>query len=57
LSWVKAFSRTIYWAGRSDNGKAVSRWDKRQVQLYESDMLTEREASTMVDSITQPSCI
>jgi len=34
------------------NGK-----DGRQVQLYESDILSDREASGTVDSVTQLSCI
>mgnify|MGYP001269322275 FL=1 len=31
----------------------VDRQDKRQVQLYESEILTDREASKAVDSMTQ----
>ena len=31
--------------------------DQRQVQLYESDILTGREASIIVDFIAQSSCI
>jgi len=32
---------------------SVGRKDKKRVQLYESDMLTDREASKAVDSMTQ----
>ena len=31
--------------------------DKGQVQLYESDILTDRETSKTVDFMTQSSCI